>query len=376
MASFGAGQHKDDSDPGFHPSDAYQPDAAITAQSPEKCSADGTRHLLRPRPYPKSLSLVVPMYNEEAVLAPFRAAVESFLLEVQCASEVIIVNDGSADTTLDQLVAWAAADSRIRVVHLSRNFGHQIAATAGLDHATGDAIVLMDADLQDPLCVVHQMIGRYREGYDVVYGQRETRDGETLYKRFTAWAFYRVMRAFVYRDMPVDTGDFRLISRDCLNALNSMRETHRFLRGMVAWIGYPQIAVRYHRESRAAGSTHYPLGAMLSFAWTAATSFSAAPLRMSVVAGVIVGLFGIEEGCRAILAYLIGQYTVPGWKSLMVVTSMIGSTTLISIGIVGEYLARLYEQSKDRPLYMVARTFQYESVATMAEQNREPGPSR
>jgi dolichol-phosphate mannosyltransferase len=309
-------------------------------------------------------SLVVPMYNEEAVLGPFRAAVSGFLDELKCPSEVIVVNDGSTDATLHQLVEWTSADPRIRVIHLSRNFGHQVAATAGLDHATGDAIVLIDADLQDPLAVIHEMIERYTEGYDVVYGQREARDGEPLQKRFSAWLFYRIMRAFVYRRMPVDTGDFRLLSRDCLNALNTMRETHRFLRGMVAWMGYPQIAVRYHREARAAGSTHYPLRKMLAFAWTAATSFSAAPLRVSVLAGVMVGLFGIEEGLRAVLAFVMGWYTVPGWKSLMVVTSLIGSATLISIGIVGEYLARLYEQSKERPLYMVARTFHMGAAQT------------
>jgi len=324
--------------------------------------AAATQHLLRPRPYPSMFSLVVPMFNEEAVLTAFRAGIGHFLDELKCPAEVIVVNDGSSDSTLQQLVEWTAADPRIRVVHLSRNFGHQIAATAGLDHATGDAIVLIDADLQDPLPVIHHMIERYMEGYDVVYGQREAREGESAYKRFTAWLFYRIMRAFVFRSMPVDTGDFRLLSRDCLTALNTMRETHRFLRGMVAWLGYPQIAVPYHREARAAGSTHYGLRKMLAFAWTAATSFSAAPLRVSVVAGIIVGLFGIEEGMRAVVAFFFGWYTVPGWKSLMVVTSLIGSATLISIGIVGEYLARLYEQSKERPLYMVARTFHMGAV--------------
>jgi dolichol-phosphate mannosyltransferase len=312
------------------------------------------------------------MYNEEAIVPALRAAVEVFLGQLQCPAEVIAVNDGSTDSTLDQLVDWTAADVRIRVIHLSRNFGHQAAATAGLDQASGGAVVLIDADLQDPLEVIHEMIERYMEGYDVVYGQREVRAGESTYKRFTAWAFYRIMRRFVCSRMPVDTGDFRLLSRECLDALNAMRETHRFLRGMVAWLGYPQIAVRYHRAPRAGGSTHYPLTKMLAFAWTAATSFSAAPLRISVLAGAVVGLFGLEEGLRAIAAFVFGWYTIPGWKSLMVVTSLIGSATLISIGIVGEYLARLYEQSKDRPLYMVARVFQTGSLSN------QPGdqPSR
>ena len=320
-------------------------------------AAAPTRHLLHFRPYPAKLSLVAPMYNEEAVVPHFRAAVEKFVQDVECPVEIIIVNDGSSDATLPQLVEWTSANPCVRVLHLSRNFGHQVAATAGLDHATGDAVVLVDADLQDPLPVIHEMIRRYCEGYDVVYGQRESRVDESGPKRLTAWLFYRIMRTFVYRDMPVDTGDFRLLSRECLDGLNRMRETHRFLRGMVAWLGYPQVAVRYHRQGRAHGKSKYPLKKMLAFAWTAATSFSATPLRASAAAGALAGLLGIEEGIRAALASVFGWYTVPGWKSLMVVTTLIGGATLISIGIVGEYLARLYEQAKERPLYMVAREF-------------------
>jgi polyisoprenyl-phosphate glycosyltransferase len=329
-----------------------------------------TRHLLRSRSYPAKLSLVAPMYNEEAVVPHFRAAVETFMDELHCPVEIIIVNDGSADMTLPHLVEWTTANPCVRVLHLSRNFGHQVAATAGLDHATGDAIVLVDADLQDPLPVIHQMIERYCEGYDVVYGQRDSRADETCSKRLTAWLFYRIMRVFVYRGMPVDTGDFRLLSRECLDSLNTMRETHRFLRGMVAWLGFPQAAVRYHRQGRAYGASKYPVKKMLSFAWTGATSFSATPLRASAVAGALAGLLGIEEGIRAALASTFGWYTVPGWKSLMVVTALIGGATLISIGMVGEYLARLYEQAKDRPLYMVAREFHRGTVETAVADER------
>ena len=344
----------------FHPDDL----ARTGLSRPSEADAP-TRHLLRSRPYPAKLSLVAPMYNEEAVVPHFRSAVDEFIDGVECPVEIIIVNDGSSDTTLSQLIDWTSANPSVRVLHLSRNFGHQVAATAGLDHATGDAVVLVDADLQDPLPVIHQMIGRYCEGYDVVYGQRESRADEPRSKRVTAWLFYRIMRAFVCRAMPVDTGDFRLLSRECLDALNTMRETHRFLRGMVAWLGYPQVAVRYHRQGRAHGESKYPLKKMLAFAWTAATSFSAAPLRASATAGALAGLLGIEEGIRATLASVFGWYTVPGWKSLMVVTTLIGGATLISIGIVGEYLARLYEQAKERPLYMVAREFQRGPAVTV-----------
>ena len=316
-----------------------------------------TQHLLHPRPYPAKLSLVVPMYNEEAVVSHLRTAIEDFALAVPCVMEVVLVNDGSTDQTLRLLVAWAAADSRIKVLHLSRNFGHQVATTAGLDHTSGDAIVMMDADLQDPLTVTHQMLERYCEGYDVVYGQRESRAGESAHKRFTAWLFYRIMRAFVYGRLPVDVGDFRLISRECLDAVSQMRETHRFLRGMVAWVGFPQVAVKYHRRPRVAGSTKYPLRKMLTFSWIAAVSFSTIPLRLSMIMGAAVGILGLEEGARALLAYSLGWYTVPGWTSLTVIVSLIGSAMLMSIGILGEYVAKLYEQSKGRPLYIVARAF-------------------
>jgi len=316
-----------------------------------------TYHLLEPRGYPATLSLVVPMYNEEGVVDLLRAEVDKFLTEVNCETEIVLVNDGSSDQTLPRIAAWAAADRRIKVVHLSRNFGHQIAVTAGLDHARGEAVVLIDADLQDPFFVIHQMICRYCEGYDVVYGQRVARRGESVLKRFTAWAFYRVMCALVYRDLPVDAGDFRLISRHCLGGLKTMHETHRFLRGMVAWVGFPQCAVKYERAPRAGGHTKYPLRKMILFAWTAATSFSTLPLQVSLVLGFVVGLFGVEEAVRAALAVAFGWYTVPGWTSLMIVTCVIGSALLTCVGILGQYIGRIYEQSKDRPLYLVSRTF-------------------
>jgi polyisoprenyl-phosphate glycosyltransferase len=316
-----------------------------------------TSHPLCARARPSRLSLVIPMYNEEAVVALLRDAVDNFARTLWGDIELVLVNDGSSDRTLVLLAEWAGVDDRVRVLHLSRNFGHQIAATAGIDHATGDAVVLLDADLQDPLPVIHQMIERYCEGYDVVYGQRESRAGESSWKRLTAWAFYRIMRALVYRRLPPDAGDFRLISRGCLDAVSQMRETHRFLRGMVAWVGFPQVAVPYRRNGRVAGVTKYPLRKMLAFSWVAATSFSTLPLRLSMIFGAMVGVLGIEEGIRAALAHFLGWYTVPGWTSLTVLVSLIGSALLISIGILGEYVAKLYEQSKGRPLYIVARTF-------------------
>lgn len=326
-------------------------------------------YLLRPRPYPPRLSLVIPMYNEESVVPFLRSAVEQFMEELLGETEVILVNDGSTDSTLKQIVEWAHQDARVRVVNLSRNFGHQIASTAGLDHAIGDAVVLLDADLQDPLGVIHSMIERYCEGYDVVYGQREARLGETWFKQLTAWLFYRLMRAFVHKDLPVDTGDFRLLSRSCLNALQRMRETHRFLRGMVAWVGLTQIGVRYERLPRVAGSTKYTLRKMMTFAWTAATSFSILPLKASMFLGVIVTLMGLEEAIRASLAHIFHWYVVPGWSSLTVLISIIGGAILVSIGVLGDYIGKLYEQTKNRPLYLVSQTI---SASSMQKADLEP----
>jgi polyisoprenyl-phosphate glycosyltransferase len=313
-------------------------------------------HLLAPRPYPARLTLVVPVFNEEDVIPLLRRELKEFALEIRCPLEVIVVNDGSTDRTITLLAEWAQAESSLRVLHLSRNFGHQIAATAGLDYASGDAAVLIDADLQDPPASIHQMIAQYCEGYDVVYGQRVSRDGESVFKRLSAWLFYRLMRLLVYSELPLDTGDFRLVSRPCLDALIRMREQHRFLRGMVAWVGFPQIAVPYQRRERAAGTTKYPVSRMLRLAWTAATSFSILPLRFSLLLGGFVALLGVEEFVRALYARFMGHY-VPGWTSLMVVTCAIGSALLIGFGILGEYVGKLYEQAKDRPLYIVARTF-------------------
>ena len=313
--------------------------------------------MLQSLQYPRLVSLVIPMFNEESVVPHLRSAIEEFMTEVKGDTEVITVNDGSCDSTPALLAAWAYEDPRVKVINLSRNFGHQSASTAGLDYATGDAVVLVDADLQDPLCVIHSMIERYCEGYDVVYGQRVARQGESIFKRFTAWLFYRLMRSLVYRGLPVDAGDFRLISRKCLNGLQQMRETHRFLRGMVAWVGYPQIGVRYERAARVAGKTKYPFHKMLRFAWSAATSFSVLPLRATAILGIVVMLIGFEEAIRATLAHLFHWYAVPGWSSLTVLVSVIGGATLLGIGILGEYVGKIYEQTKNRPLYLVSGTF-------------------
>jgi dolichol-phosphate mannosyltransferase len=295
----------------------------------------------------------MPFYNEEELIPLLRPELTEFLDRSPYPCEVIAVNDGSSDRTTELLVDWCGSDSRIKVICLSRNFGHQFACTAGIDHASGDAIVLIDADLQDPLEVIHRMVEEYRKGYDVVCGQRIARAGEGTFKKISAWIFYRGMRVLFLKSLPPDVGDFRLMSRRCVDSLKSMRELHRFLRGMVAWVGYPQICVRYERRPRAAGETKYPFWRMVRLAWTAALSFSALPLRLSFLGAGLMTLLALEEAIRALLEHFSGK-TVPGWTSLMVVLCLSNAALMIVVGILGEYVGRTYEESKIRPLYIVA----------------------
>lgn len=320
-------------------------------------STRSARGELVPRPPPALLSIVLPAYNEEDVVASLRQRLTAFLQAQPIPIEIIIVDDGSRDGTLRLLLDWAAADRRIKVLGLARNFGHQAALTAGLDAARGEAVVAMDFDLQDPPEVIPEMLAQYQLGYDVIYGRRISREGETGFKRITAWAFYRLMRLLVHPDLPADTGDFRFVSRRCLDAVKQMRETHRFLRGMFAWVGFAQTAVPYQRSARAAGRTKFSLGKMLRFAFTAAISFSPLPLRLGLILGFLVAAFGAGYGLFAFFGRLFGWYEpARGWASLVVLVSLIGGAILISNGILGEYVGRIFEQSKDRPLYIISRS--------------------
>jgi dolichol-phosphate mannosyltransferase len=313
-------------------------------------------NVLKPRPNPSLLSIIIPCCNEEESLPLLRAEVTGFLESCSWPCEIVLVNDGSSDRTMELAAAWCGADRRIKALNLSRNFGHQYAVTAGIDYAAGDAIVLIDADLQDPFAVIHEMVDRYREGYDVVCGQRIVRSGEGTLKKITAWFFYRMMRVFFLKSLPKDVGDFRLMSRRCVESLRTMRELHRFLRGMVAWIGYPQTCVRYERNPRVAGTTKYPLRKMIRLALTAAVSFSALPLRISFFGAGLMTCVAVEEAIRALIAHLSGK-TVPGWTSLMVVLCLSNAALMVAVGILGEYVGKIYEEGKGRPLYLVADTW-------------------
>jgi dolichol-phosphate mannosyltransferase len=305
------------------------------------------------------LSLVIPIYNEEAVIPELDRRLCTVLqgLEKLVASwEVVFVDDGSKDRSFELLEKMALGEPRFRVVSFARNFGHQMAITAGLDRAEGDAVVVMDADLQDPPEVIAAMIEKWRAGFDVVYGVRSKRMGETLFKRFTAAAFYRIFRSMLGGvTVPLDAGDFRLMSRPAVLALRALGERHRFVRGMVAWIGFRQTAVHYTREARFAGETKYPLRKMVRFAVDGITSFSILPLRMATWLGIATGLVAIATGAWAAYDKLFGSGVVPGWAAIMVLVAFGSSTQLLMTGILGEYVGRIYEEVKRRPLYITAR---------------------
>ena len=303
-----------------------------------------------------TLTLVLPIYNEEDVIPELHARLQAFLATFDFAIEVLFVNDGSRDRSMALLREIAAGEPRYRVLSFARNFGHQAAITAGVDFARGEAVVVMDADLQDPPEVVQQMVARWREGYDVVYGRRRSREGESWFKLLTARWFYRVFAMMIPIEVPLDAGDFRLMSRRVIVALRELREAHRFVRGMVAWVGFRQIDVPYDRPGRFAGETKYPLRKMLRFALDGITSFSVLPLRFSTYLGVAMNLASLAVVLWALLSKFVFERTVPGWTFIVVMVAIFSGVQLLMIGILGEYVGRIYEEVKRRPLYIVADT--------------------
>ncbi|MGZ4334470.1 MAG: glycosyltransferase family 2 protein [Gaiellaceae bacterium] len=299
-------------------------------------------------------SLVVPVYNEEAVLPSLFERLGPLLDQLDGPAEVLLIDDGSRDGSWEAMVDLNTRDPRFKLVRLSRNFGHQLAITAGLDVARGDATVVMDADLQDPPEVILEMARRWREGFDVVYGVRDEREGETRFKQMTATAFYRLFRRMTDVDVPVDVGDFRLVDRRALEAFRLLRENNRYVRGMFGWIGFRQTGVSYRREPRAAGSTKYPFRKMLRFATTGIVSFSDAPLRLALNIGFVVSGMAFLFGLAALVVKFAGLYKVPGLASLVVLTAFLGGVQLIVLGVMGEYIAHINEEVKRRPLYLVS----------------------
>lgn len=315
-----------------------------------------------------TLSLVIPIFNEEETIPELHERLTAFLGALGETWEVIFVDDGSSDLSLSQLQGLAEKEARYRLISLGRNFGHQIAITAGVDYAEGEAVVVMDADLQDPPEVVAKMMAKFREGYDVVYGVRTKRLGESFFKKFTAKVFYRLLRLLLGFEIPADTGDFRLMSRQVVLTLRTLRERHRFIRGMVAWVGFRETRVSFERQKRFAGETKYPLSKMVRFALDGITSFSIVPVRLATWLGVLAGLVAMGIGVWAVVEKLTGGYVVLGWTTIMMLIAASSSAQLLMIGILGEYLGRIYEEVKRRPLYTIQQAVNVQQRGTLPPQ--------
>jgi glycosyltransferase involved in cell wall biosynthesis len=304
-------------------------------------------------------SVIVPAYNEQEVLGVCHAELRGVMDATGEPYELIFVDDGSTDRTPELLATLARHDRRVKVVGLSRNFGHQVAISAGLDHARGRAMVVIDADLQDPPSVIPKLIERWREGWEVVYGRRTVRRSESVFKRASAWLFYRFLRLLSGAPIPYDAGDFRLLDRRVCDALKSMPERHRFLRGLVSWSGFRQCEVPYERRKRRAGKSKYPLWKMVAFALDAVTSFSHKPLRAAAYLGLAASAGGFVYLIYGLVRFAAGL-TEAGWTSLVALLIVFNGILFLVIGIMGEYLGRIYDEVKGRPLYIVGRTIGFD----------------
>ncbi|MGH7769351.1 MAG: glycosyltransferase family 2 protein [Candidatus Binatia bacterium] len=320
------------------------------------------------------LSVIVPLYNEELVIRQMVEALTAVLAGGRIDFEIILVNDGSVDRTLPMAKELCRKDGRLRLISFSRNFGHQIAITAGMDKACGQAVAIIDADLQDPPEVLLQMLEKWREGYHVVYGVRKARKGETAFKLFTAAMFYRILRAMTPVDIPADTGDFRLMDRRVVEQLRQMRERSRFVRGMVSWVGFKQGKIEYIRESRRLGETKYPFKKMLKFAVDGMLSFSQMPLRISSALGLGCALIAFVFMVYGFaVKYFYPETAIQGWASIFVASLFLGGVQLMSIGILGEYIGRMYDEIKGRPLYIIEEEMNFAvSKAMEAPPKRAP----
>ncbi|MBT1712128.1 glycosyltransferase family 2 protein [Fulvivirgaceae bacterium PWU5] len=311
------------------------------------------------------ISIVIPVYNEEETIPELYTRLLGLLTllnEKFAVSndhvEFIFVNDGSKDNTLQSLISVTQQHASFKVINLSRNFGHQIAVTAGIEMAVGNAVVLIDADLQDPPEFIIDLYAKYKEGYDVVYAVRQRREGENFFKLATAKMFYRIMQRITNMNIPLDTGDFRIMGRNVVDVINSMKEKHRFIRGMVTWVGFKQTGLLYHRKERFAGQSKYPLIKMMRFAWDGITAFSTSPLRMVSYLGFTIATVGFLYCLYVIYAKIFTNETIQGWASVMIVTLIMSGINLITLGVIGQYIGRISEESKNRPLYIIDKIYQ------------------
>lgn len=309
------------------------------------------------------ISVVIPVYYEEAVVEACYNELKHIMLKNKWNYEFIFINDGSKDETLNILRRISEIDQQVKVIDFSRNFGHQIAVTAGIFHSIGDVTVIIDADLQDPPAVIEEMVAKWKSGFDVVYGKRKKRNGETYFKLMTAKCFYRILHFMAEVDIPLDTGDFRLMDRKVVEAFNAMPERNRFVRGMVSWVGFDQTYVEYERNERLAGTTKYPLKKMLHFATDGIISFSTKPLKMVRTLGTFTILLAIGLLIYSLVSKYLIHSVVTGWTSLMVAITFFSGVQLLCIGILGEYIARIYDESKNRPLYLIKEKINYDKKA-------------
>ncbi len=307
-------------------------------------------------------SVVVPVYNEELVVKETYKRLKSVMDTIGKPYELIFVNDGSRDKTAQMVHSICDVDRNVKLIDFSRNFGHQLAITAGMDYSTGASIVVIDADLQDPPEIIPEMIHKWSEGYDVVFGKRLKRKGETLFKKITAKLFYRFLKSMTDVDIPVDAGDFRLIDRKVCDALKSVNEKNRYIRGIISWLGFKQTGVEYVRDKRFAGETKYPLKKMLKFAFDAITSFSYKPLKLASYFGTFISFLSFVYLLVVIYQRLFTDKTVTGWASTLAVSLFFNGIVLIILGITGEYIGRIYDEVKGRPLYIVRETKNLENI--------------
>ncbi|OQB14382.1 MAG: hypothetical protein BWY15_01240 [Firmicutes bacterium ADurb.Bin193] len=298
-------------------------------------------------------SVVIPVYNEKEVVRETHKRLKAVMDKTGEAYELIFVNDGSNDDTGSIVKDIIKADKNVKLIDFSRNFGHQVAISAGMDASSGDAVVVIDADLQDPPEVILEMIKKWKEGFDVVYGKRIKRKGETLFKRITAKLFYRILKKLTSVDIPVDTGDFRLIDKKVKDVFMRLTEKSRYVRGLISWVGFKQTAVEYVRDERFAGETKYPLKKMIKFAADGVTSFSYKPLKLATYLGFLFSFAGFAYLIAVIITRLFSDKVVEGWASIIAVNLFFNGIVLIILGIIGEYVGRIYEETKSRPLYIV-----------------------
>lgn len=299
------------------------------------------------------ISAIVPSYNEEKNVPLIYKRLTDTLSKISDKYEIIFVNDCSKDSTLSVIKQISEKDSHVKYISFSRNFGHQIAVSAGLDMCKGNAVVIIDGDLQDPPELILEMYKKYQEGYKVVYAKRKTREGETWFKKATAKLFYRFLAAMTSIEIPVDVGDFRLIDKVIVNHLRNMPEKSKYIRGQISWIGYKQTFVEYHRDARLYGKTNYPLKKMLRLAFDGITAFSDKPLKMASAIGIISAILSLLAIIYALISYFIFDSAVSGWTSLIISVLFIGGVQLITIGIIGEYIARINNDVRNRPLYII-----------------------